>query len=65
MTLGVTSLSIARLRALTALRSDLLQSIAELKVQGKDSPTMRQSLRDIDTEAVNLRRTIMAARASQ
>jgi len=65
MTLGVSTTSIARLRALASLRSNLLGELAELKAQGKDSPTLRQSLGDVNAEEARLQTAIMAARASQ
>lgn len=58
-------MSIARLRALASLKGDLARNIAELQAQGKDSPTLRQSLKDVNAEVASLQATIMAGRASQ
>lgn len=65
MTLGVSTASIARLRALASLKSDLQRGLDRLQAQGQDSPTLRQSLQDVAAETASLERTIMAARASQ
>jgi len=65
---GVTTLSIARLRALTPLKRDLAQRILDLQNRGlgwcKESQTLRQSLNDVKAEVAGLETTIAAARAS-